>query len=62
MSHIFSGCHGDSFVMLFLRKVEKFQPKNMINVTDEHKYDEDFKNNRIATAFLELPYEKVFIF
>ncbi|TKY71790.1 Glutamate receptor 2.7 [Spatholobus suberectus] len=55
------GCDGDSFVRSFLEKVEKFKPENIINVTNEYKYDDAFKNNSIAAAFLELPYEKVFI-
>lgn len=55
------GCDGDSFVRTFLEKVEKFKPENIINITNEYKYDEAFANNSIAAAFLELPYEKVFI-
>jgi len=55
------GCDGDSFVRSFLQKVEQFPPENIINVTDEYKYDDAFQNNTIAAAFLELPYEKVFI-
>lgn len=55
------GCDGDSFVRSFLEKVERFHPENIIHVTDEYKYDDAFQNNTIAAAFLELPYEKVFI-
>lgn len=55
------GCDGDSFVRSFLEKVESFKPENIINITDEYKYDDAFTNNSIAAAFLELPYEKVFI-
>ncbi|CAI8591057.1 unnamed protein product [Vicia faba] len=55
------GCDGDSFVRTFLEKVEKFKPENIINITNEYKYDEAFANNSIAAAFLELPYAKVFI-
>ncbi|KAK8469014.1 hypothetical protein PHAVU_006G179300 [Phaseolus vulgaris] len=55
------GCDGDSFVRSFLEKVEGFHPENIIHVTDEYKYDDAFQNNTIAAAFLELPYEKVFI-
>ncbi|KAK7332001.1 hypothetical protein VNO80_28747 [Phaseolus coccineus] len=54
------GCDGDSFVRSFLEKVEKFHHENIIDVTDEYKYDDVFQNNTIAAAFLELPYEKVF--
>ncbi|KAJ1402124.1 Solute-binding protein family 3/N-terminal domain of MltF [Sesbania bispinosa] len=55
------GCDGDSFVRSFLEKVERFKPENIINITDEYKFDDAFANNSIAAAFLELPYEKVFI-
>ncbi|KAK7302887.1 hypothetical protein RJT34_13784 [Clitoria ternatea] len=55
------GCDGDSFVRSFLEKVEKFKPENIINVTNEYKYVDAFENSSIAAAFLELPYEKVFI-
>lgn len=55
------GCDGDSFVRLFLEKVERFKPENIINITNEYKYDDALANNSIAAAFLELPYEKVFI-
>jgi len=54
------GCDGDSFVRTFLEKVEKFKPENIISVY-EYKYDEAFTNNSIVAAFLEIPYEKVFI-
>jgi len=55
------GCDGDSFVRSFLEKVEGLPPGNIINITDEYTYDDFFQNNSIAAAFLELPYEKVFI-
>ncbi|KAJ1384661.1 Ionotropic glutamate receptor, partial [Sesbania bispinosa] len=55
------GCDGDSFVRSFLEKVERFKSENIINITDEYKFDDAFANNSIAVAFLELPYEKVFI-
>nr|KYP51901.1 hypothetical protein KK1_026258 [Cajanus cajan] len=55
------GCDGDSFVRSFPKKVEKFKPKNIINATSEYKYEDVFQNKSIATTFLELPYEKVFI-
>ncbi|RHN72027.1 putative periplasmic binding protein-like I [Medicago truncatula] len=54
------GCDGDSFVRTFLEKVKKFKPENIISVY-EYKYDDAFANNSIAAAFLEIPYEKVFI-
>ncbi|KAJ1394004.1 Receptor, ligand binding region [Sesbania bispinosa] len=55
------GCDGDSFVRSFLEKVERFKLENIINITDEYKFDDAFANKSIAAAFLELPYEKVFI-
>ncbi|KAI5386776.1 glutamate receptor 2.7 [Lathyrus oleraceus] len=55
------GCDGDSFVRTYLEQVEKFKPENIINISNENYYDPGFKNYSIAAAFLELPYEKVYI-
>ncbi|TXG47513.1 hypothetical protein EZV62_026807 [Acer yangbiense] len=55
------GCDSDSFVRKYLENVIKFRSENIVNVDSEYKYQEEFKNNSIAAAFLELPYEKVFI-
>ncbi|MED6195810.1 hypothetical protein PIB30_041525 [Stylosanthes scabra] len=55
------GCDGDSFVRNYLEDVEKFKPENIINITSEDKYIDAFANGSIVAAFLELPYEKVFI-
>ncbi|KAI4296859.1 hypothetical protein L6164_036779 [Bauhinia variegata] len=55
------GCDGDSFVRSYLENIEKFKPENIVHVRDEDKYVEEFRQNNIAAAFLELPYEKVFI-
>ncbi|CAL0309300.1 unnamed protein product [Lupinus luteus] len=55
------GCDGDSFVRSYLEKVEKFKPENIINITNEYTYADALENKSIAAAFLELPYEKVFI-
>ncbi|XP_028766552.1 glutamate receptor 2.7 [Neltuma alba] len=55
------GCDGDSFVRTYLEKVEKFNPENIINLSSEYNYDDAFKSNSITAAFLELPYEKVYI-
>lgn len=55
------GCDGDSFVRTYLEKVEQFKPENIINMDNEYSYEDAFKNNSIAAAFLELPYEKVYI-
>ncbi|XP_054778740.1 glutamate receptor 2.7-like isoform X2 [Prosopis cineraria] len=61
MNNMKIGCDGDSFVRTYLEKVERFSPKNIINISSEYYYDGEFKNNSIAAAFLELPYEKVYI-
>ena len=55
------GCDGDSFVMTYLEEVEKFNRDNIITINNEYDYVDAFRNNLIAAAFLELPYEKVFI-
>ena len=54
------GCDGDSFVRKYLEDVIEFRSENILNVDSEYKYQGEFKNNGIAAAFLELPYEKVF--
>ncbi|KAH1066121.1 hypothetical protein J1N35_031108 [Gossypium stocksii] len=55
------GCDGDSFVRTYLEKVLNFKSYNIENVSSEHKYEGEFKSHRIAAAFLELPYGKVFL-
>ncbi|OIW10388.1 hypothetical protein TanjilG_05536 [Lupinus angustifolius] len=55
------GCDGDSFVMTYLANVEGFKPENIISINSEYMYPSAFKNNSIAAAFLELPYEKVYV-
>ncbi|GLU13775.1 hypothetical protein SLE2022_303870 [Rubroshorea leprosula] len=55
------GYDGDSFVKSYLKDVIGFKEKNIINVDDQHKYEEEFKSNNITAAFLELPYQKVFL-
>lgn len=55
------GCDGDSFVRTYLEQVERFRPENIINISDENDYVSAFQNYSIAAAFLELPYEKVYI-
>ncbi|KAL4275020.1 hypothetical protein HN51_057902 [Arachis hypogaea] len=55
------GCDGDSFVRNYLEDVEKFKPENIINIISEDRYIDAFANGSIVAAFLELPYEKVFI-
>ncbi|KAH7568830.1 hypothetical protein JRO89_XS06G0058700 [Xanthoceras sorbifolium] len=41
--------------------VMKFKSENNLNVRSEYDYPGECKNNSIAAAFLELPYERVFI-
>ncbi|KAL5841527.1 hypothetical protein ACOSQ3_012130 [Xanthoceras sorbifolium] len=55
------GCDGDSFVRNYLANVMKFKSENILNVSSEYDYPGELKNNSIAAAFLELPYERVFI-
>ncbi|KAL2321095.1 hypothetical protein Fmac_030064 [Flemingia macrophylla] len=55
------GCDGDSFVRTYLEKIENFKSENIINIRNEYHYEEAFKNNSIAAAFLEIPYEKVYM-
>jgi ionotropic glutamate receptor len=55
------GCDGDSFVRKYLENVLNFNPQNIVNISSEDLYPREFKSNNIAAAFLELPYEKVFI-
>lgn len=55
------GCDGDSFVRTYLENVLAFKKENIVNISSEYNYDGEFRNNTIAAAFLELPYEKVYI-
>jgi ionotropic glutamate receptor len=55
------GCDGDSFVRTYLKNIVGFNPLNILNVTSEYNYTREFENNNISAAFLELPYEKVFL-
>ncbi|XP_057421520.1 glutamate receptor 2.7-like [Lotus japonicus] len=55
------GCDGDSFVRTYLQNVERFKPENIMNISNEYNYVSAFQNSSIAAAFLELPYEKVYI-
>nr|XP_034893825.1 glutamate receptor 2.7-like [Populus alba] len=55
------GCDGDSFVRNYLRNVLGFEPENIKNVSSEYSYEGEFDSANISAAFLELPYEKVFI-
>ncbi|KAL5712320.1 hypothetical protein ACHQM5_014507 [Ranunculus cassubicifolius] len=55
------GCDGDSFVQNYLEQVLHFPRKNIINISSEYEYPAAFKNGTIQAAFLELPYERVFL-
>ncbi|XP_035545287.1 glutamate receptor 2.7-like isoform X2 [Juglans regia] len=55
------GCDGDSFVRKYMENVLLFKPENIVNVTSEYSYPGQFESNNISAAFLELPYEKVFL-
>ncbi|KAJ6766996.1 IONOTROPIC GLUTAMATE RECEPTOR [Salix purpurea] len=55
------GCDGDSFVRNYLQTVLGFKPENIKNVGHEKDYEGEFESANISAAFLELPYEKVFI-
>ncbi|GKU94448.1 hypothetical protein SLEP1_g7944 [Rubroshorea leprosula] len=55
------GCNGDSFVKSYLKEVFRFNEKNIMNIDSEDKYEGEFKSNNITAAFLELPYQKIFL-
>ncbi|KAF5208117.1 Glutamate receptor, partial [Thalictrum thalictroides] len=55
------GCDGDSFVKKYIEEVLRFHPNNIISVKSEYDYPEFFNNGTIEAAFLELPYERVFL-
>ncbi|XVF25704.1 hypothetical protein REPUB_Repub13aG0236600 [Reevesia pubescens] len=55
------GCDGDSFVRTYLEAVLGFKSSNIENVSSEYNYEGEFDSSHIAAAFLELPYEKVFL-
>ncbi|XP_027348333.1 glutamate receptor 2.9-like [Abrus precatorius] len=55
------GFSGDPFVRKYLESVLHFKSQNIIKVSREYNYTEEFKSKRIAAAFIEIPYEKVFM-
>ncbi|KAG2683887.1 hypothetical protein I3760_10G054800 [Carya illinoinensis] len=55
------GCDGDSFVRKYMEDVLHFKPENIVDVKSEYSYPGQFESNNISAAFLELPYEKVFL-
>ncbi|GLT68930.1 hypothetical protein SLA2020_411210 [Shorea laevis] len=61
MNNLKVGCDFDSFVKEYMENVLNFKPENIVNVSSEYDYPKEFKSNNISAAFLELPYEKVFL-
>jgi ionotropic glutamate receptor len=55
------GCDGDSFVQKYMQNVLNFKAENIVNVSRADDYPKEFESNSISAAFLELPYEKVFL-
>ncbi|KAF5473017.1 hypothetical protein F2P56_009664 [Juglans regia] len=55
------GCSDNSFVRKYVENELTFSSENIVNVSNEYMYLEEFQGNNIAAAFLELPYEKVFL-
>ena len=52
---------GGPFARSYLEKVLEFKLSNLIEINSEHKYLVEFESNNISAAFLEIPYEKVFL-
>ncbi|CAK7350470.1 unnamed protein product [Dovyalis caffra] len=55
------GCDDDSFVVDYLEHVLKFNSNNIKTFDRENDYTTEFERKKIAAAFLELPYEKLFL-
>lgn len=53
------GCDGDSVVYNYLRNVLELQ--NIKNITNQDDYPGEFESGNITAAFLEVPYQKVFL-
>ncbi|MCD9645060.1 hypothetical protein HAX54_033713 [Datura stramonium] len=53
------GCDGDSFVKDYLRQVLKLQ--NIKNISNQDDYPKELESGNIKAAFLEIPYQKVFL-
>ncbi|OIT03776.1 PREDICTED: glutamate receptor 2.9-like [Nicotiana attenuata] len=53
------GCDGDSFVKDYLRQVLELQ--NIKNISNQEDYPKEFESGNIKAAFLEIPYQKVFL-
>lgn len=53
------GCDGDSFVKDYLRHVLELQ--NIKTISNQDDYPTELENGTIKAAFLEIPYQKVFL-
>ncbi|CAN4078844.1 unnamed protein product [Withania somnifera] len=53
------GCDGDSFVKDYLRQVLELQ--NIKNISNQDDYPKELESGNITAAFLEIPYQKVFL-
>ncbi|KAG2683886.1 hypothetical protein I3760_10G054700 [Carya illinoinensis] len=55
------GCSSNSFVKEYVENVLHFNSENIVEISNEYKYLVEFQCNNISAAFIELPYEKVFL-
>ncbi|CAL5346127.1 unnamed protein product [Camellia sinensis] len=55
------GCDGDSYVKHYLVNVLQFKEHNMKAVGSQYNYPGEFESGNITAAFLEPPYEKIFL-
>ncbi|XVE51428.1 hypothetical protein DITRI_Ditri02bG0039400 [Diplodiscus trichospermus] len=56
------GCDNDSFIKKYLTNVLSFKQEQLYLLnSSESSFVEEFKNKKIDAAFLEVPYEKVFL-
>ena len=55
------GCDDDSFVQQYLQDVLGFDHDKIKVFNRENNYTTEFERNSIAAAFLELPYERLFL-
>lgn len=58
--HLTVGCDNDSFVRSYLERLG-FETEHIKIIDHENDYPTEFEKKTIAAAFLELPYEKVFL-
>ncbi|CAL5409930.1 unnamed protein product [Camellia sinensis] len=55
------GCDGDSYVKHYLVNVLQFKEHNMKAVGSQYNYLGEFESGNITAAFLEPPYEEIFL-